>query len=330
MMSFLSLLLGCNRKKETKADGKTEPWPRFPRTDNPEVKIEPVILDHDFRLLHFFIAPDKKNVYVLSVRDSEDGKLQEGGEPRPGPPEYRDFRLYCLDAKGKIKKHLDMFRTDWMGGGSFGLLEGRLMIRVGDWFLVLDTTQLVIQEKIPVHDSYYVSWKETVMTRDEHQADYLKKFDAIYKKSNGKLLYWVASGEYFVFVQDTVKRRSAWVPMMDEDALLDSLKKKFKRISVSMNPTFVDPNNPTISDGSTSIREVERLPDGTQLVYPNYKERSILQHEIVFGNKKSHFSTTNRDGHALRLGYSDNMLLTMEDGAIWIRHEEVLYRVVSG
>ena len=326
MMSFLSLLLGCNRKENKKS--KTKPWPRFPATDNPKVKIEPVVLDHDFELLAFFLMPDKQSVYVLASRSSGRGKTEEGGEPLSESSYYRDFRLYCLDDKGKVKKQLDIPRTNWRASGSLGLLEGQLLARVEDWFLVLDTTKWVIQEKIPVHEAYYVAWKATTMTHDEHEADHQKKFEVASKNPNAKLLHWVAGGEDFVFMQGAPGRRSAWSAMHLDEAQLDDLKKRCKPISVSINPTFVNPAHAIFADGTATIQEVEVFSNGTQLVYPNYKERSVVQYKLVLGNQEAHFSTTDRDGHGLRLGYFDNLLMTMGDGSVWVQYEGVIYRAM--
>jgi hypothetical protein len=306
ILLFLSglslLLLGCRRKKTSQKT--TAEFPRFPETNNSNIAVKPVVLEKDFALVSFFIAPDKKNVYVLGARSSEHGKSQENGESRPGPPDYMDYRLYLLDAQGKIKKHLDMPHTDWMDRGSFGLLEGRLLLRVGDWFLVLDTQKWVIQEKIPVHDSRYIPWKETVMTRDEHQADYQKRFEALYKKTDARWLHWLAGGEYLVFVK-----------------------------GAPLNPGFKDKSDENarfeISDGVVKIREIEYLSGGTQLDYPNYKNRSVLQYEMLFGDRKINFSTTDIDRHDLHLDFSDNKMLTTEDGAAWVSFEGVLYRVIA-
>ncbi len=327
-MSLITFLFGCGGKKTSAdASAKTEAWPRFPATDNPSVQVEPVRLEGDFGLRAFFIAPDKQSVYVLGVRNSQHGNQREGGEPRPGPPDQVNYRLYCLDAMGQVKKQVDMLRTDWIGGGSFGLLEGQLMLRVGDWLLVLDPVKLTILEKIPVHESIYIPWKQTVLMPDEHRADYQKKFDALYEKPGTKWLYWTASGEHWVFVQGAAGKRSAWPPMDYEDELLADLEKRFPPLQVSLNPTAFSPDSTQVSDGAAAIREAELRSDGTQLDYPNYRNRSVLQYEMTLGDKKARFSTTDRDQHSLRVGYSDNMMLTTADGAVWVSFEGVIYRV---
>jgi hypothetical protein len=339
ILSSLSLLLwGCNRKNAPKKVEVRE-WPRFPATDNPEIKVEKVVVEDDFDLRSFMIAPDKKSVYVLAARSSKRVKIPDGGKRHLGSPDfidddhYIDYRLYHLDAEGKVKKQLDMPRTDWMGRGSFGILEGELLLRVGDWFLVLDAQTLTIKEKIPVHDSEYVPWKQPTMTRDEYEADYQKRFDVLNKNPHARWLYWSASDEYFVFVQGETNRRSAWLPIPHDDEILTAIKKNFKPIHVTLNPNFTSGDNKgrhfEISDGVAKIQEVEYLPGGTQLVYPNYKTRLVLQYEMIMGDKKAHFSTTDRDGHDLHLAFSTNKMLTTEDGVAWVQYEGGLYRLLA-
>lgn len=224
-----------------------------------------------------------------------------------------------------------MLRTDWMSGGTFGLLEGELLLRIGDWFLVLDPATFAIREKIQVHDSRYISWKETEMTRDEHQADYQAKFDAVLNDCNAcKFLYWSPGQEYLVLVQDAAGERSAWVPMPYEENVLADLKQRFELLLVSLNPQgLMDDKTEQvdITDAPAHLREVEYLSAGTQLDYPNYKSRSVLQYELTASGKTVHFSTTDKDRHNLRLNFSDNLMLSLADGSVWVGYEGLLYRM---
>lgn len=327
-MSLFSILFGCEEQK--KPEKPPMEWPRFPATDKPQVQFVAIGLDH-FSIKSFFIAEDKRSVYVLGKRSSEaPKKRKEGFEPRPGEFGQVDCRLFCLDTKGKIKYHKDILRTDWLDGGSFGLLEGQLLLRVGDCFLVLDPKTFAILEKIPVHDPTYVPWKETERTRDEQQADYQRQFDQLYQKATAKWLDWLPVPEYLVFVQGPSGKRSAWFPMTYEDDLLADLKKRFEPILVARNPNIVVSEtgaNFTITDGPSKIKEADCLSAGTQLDYPNYKNRSVLQYEMILGNKTLRFSTTDKDRHDLRLRFSDNLYLTTEDGSAWAIYEGVLYRI---
>jgi hypothetical protein len=323
ILVLIAFTFGCVRKK---APSKSEEWPRFPATDRPEAKIYIIELDDRFKIYSFFITPDKQYIYVLATRTTS-AKSPQKTHPDDVVP--IDYRLCCLNAKGEIIRQKDMLRTGWSGGGSFGLLEGQLLLRVDGFFLVLDPKTFEIEEKIPVHESAYISWNEPDMTRDEHQADYLKKFEKLYEDPNARFLYWPSGGEYLIFVQGAKGKRAAWAPMSYEDELLADLKKRFASIEVTNNPAAStgDSTNLEISDGVSRIREMEHLSGGTQLVYPNYKDRTILQYELTLGDEKIRFSTTDRDGHSLRVGFSDNLLLTTEDGAAWLRYEGVHYRI---
>jgi hypothetical protein len=327
LMSLLSFLFGCTSKK---APEKPVEWPRFPATDNQAVQVIPVVPDSSFQLVSFMIAPDRQNVYMLVSRSPESSRVRAGGEPRPGPPDYMDYRLYRLDTHGKVQQQVDMFGTDWMGGGTLGILENEFMLRIGDWFLVIDPVQLAITDKIPVHDSAYIPWKEEEMTRDEHQVDYQRQFDQLYNNPDSRWLYWPASREYLVFIQGKKGARSAWSPMSYEDELLAGLQQHFAPINVQLNPAYTESgdNSPfQVTDHGGVIMETGYLSGGTQLDYPNYKTRQVLQYQCTVNGQQVRFSTTDRDRHDLHLGFSDNLLLNTEDGAVWISFEGVVYRL---
>lgn len=327
-MSLFSILFGCKEKKAR--ENKPVESPRFPATDNPDLQFTAVDLD-GFSASAFFIAEDKQSVFVLGKRSSDTtGIREEGYEPLPRQYEKLDCRLFCLDASGNIKYHKDILRTDWLDGGSFGILDGELLLRVGDCFLVLDPKTLEILEKIPVHDPTYVAWKETEMTFDEKRDDYEAKFDKLYDNPNARWLDWSPVPEYLVFVEGPKGKRAAWLPISYADELLADLKKRFEPLVIPRNPTVIGSDSITnlaITDGETKIREAEFLSAGTQLDYPNYKDRTVLQYELQLNDKTLHFSTTDKDRHDLRLQFSDNLYLTTEGGIVWVMYEGVLYRL---
>ncbi|MCB0652194.1 MAG: hypothetical protein KDC85_13035 [Saprospiraceae bacterium] len=41
----------------------------------------------------------------------------------------------------------------------------------------------------------------------------------------------------------------------------------------------------------------------------------------------SSFSTTDLDQHNLHLNFSDNLMLSLADGSVWVRYEGLLYRM---
>jgi hypothetical protein len=318
-MSLLSLLFGCNTKK---SPPKAEAWPRFPATDNTQTTVTAVPLTDGFTIQSFYIAPDKQHLYVLGSRQPT-----ARNPSFPGEPAYVDYRLLCLDATGKTLYHKDMLRTDWMYGGTFGLLEGELLLRIGDYFLVLEPSTLTVKEKIKIHTSEYVSWKEKTMTFDEHRDDYQAKFDALLNNCKTcKCLYWPLHQEYLVLVPG----RTAWsLPQFFEDGDLDALKQRLAPLTVTLNPqvSASDSTHLAISDNPAQIREIAYLSDGTQLVYPNYKSRTVVQYELTLNDKKIHFSTSDRDAHSLHLRFSDNLMLSMADGSVWVIYDDLLYKI---
>lgn len=322
-MSLLSFLFGCNTQK---SPPKAEEWPRFPATDNAETTLTAVPLADGFTISSFYLAPDKQHLYVLGSRQPAARNLSF-----PGEPAYVDYRLLCLDAAGKILYYKDMLRTDWMYGGTFGLLEGELLLRIGDCFLVLEPKTFAIKEKIKVHTSEYISWKETTMTFDEHRDDYQAKFDALLENCKTcKCLYWSPDREYLVFVPGNVGKRAAWgQPMFFEAEDLAALKQRLEPLAVTFNPqtSNADSTHLTISDHRAQIREVAYLSGGTQLVYPNYKNRTVLQYELILNDKKIRFSTSDRDAQSLHLRFSDNLMLSMADGSVWVVYDDLLYKI---
>ncbi|MEO6759492.1 MAG: hypothetical protein ABIO24_08570, partial [Saprospiraceae bacterium] len=105
---------------------------------------------------------------------------------------------------------------------------------------------------------------------------------------------------------------------------------RFAPLVMPVNPNannYENGDNFHCSDGPVQIREADYISAGSQLDYPNYKNRMVLQYEMVVGDKTLHFSTTDRSRHKLRLDFSDNRMLATADGAGWIKYEGVLYRV---
>lgn len=325
-MSLFSLLFGCNTKK---TPAKPQEWPRFPETDHPAAKVVSVPLDSGFWVKSFFITPEKQYVYVLGYRKIIPA-MEEGEVLDPNQRDLADFRLYCLDSKGQIKHRLNLTQQRAYESSSFGLLGNQLMLQFGDQFLVLDAQKFAIQEKIPVYDTQYFPSKQEVemMAPDEQRDAYQLLFDALLEKCTScKWLHWIPGGQYYVFVQGSAGKRAAWSPMSYEDGLLADLKSRFDSIVPSMNPKAVIGDHFYCADGPAQLREIEYLSAGTELDYPNYKSRTVLQYEMIVGDKTLHFSTTDKKRHQLRVGSPDNLMLSTLDGCAWVEYEGILYRV---
>ncbi len=328
-MSLLSLLFGCNTKKTPE---KVEEYPRFPATDHPEAKVIPVALDSNYWLKSYYITPDKQNVYVLGYRKIVK-PMKEGEEPNPGEPRLADYRLYSLDNKGQIIHRLDLPRDEAYAGGSFVLLDNQLMLGISGEMLVLDQEKFTIQEKIPIYDSQSFPSKQDVelMTPDEQRDAYQEKFDAILAKpASCRWLEWSPGGGYLIFVQGPPGKRSAWDPISWEDEALADLKSRFEPMVVARNPNannYEKGENFRCVDGPVQIRELDYLSAGTQLDWPNYKNRTVVQYEMIVGAKTLHFSTTDKSRHNLRMSFADNLMLSTSDGSGWLAYEGILYRV---
>ena len=329
-MSLLSLLFGC-RTKESPV--KSPEWPRFPATDQSAAKVVPVHLEDGYWPKCFFIPADKQSVYVLGHGKIVSTTMQDGEETRPDLRDRANYRLYALDTKGQITHRLNLPSQDVRVSARFGLVDGQTILWFNEQFLVLDTRKFVIQEKIPVYDEQHFPSRQNIelMTPDEQRDAYLKKLETILEKpASCRWLEWKPGNGYFVFVQGPAGKRSAWAPIGREDDVLADLKSRLEPMVVLDNPganNYADGANFLCADGPVQIREAEYRSAGTELDYPNYKSRMVLQYEMTVGHKTLHFSTTDKSRHNLRLDFSDNLMLATSDGAAWVAYEGILYRV---
>jgi hypothetical protein len=328
LMSLWSLLFGCNAPQ---SPAKAVEWPRFPETDNPATQVSAIPLADSFRVVSMYITPDRQHLYVLGSQAPQKGRPHKNTRNRPGDLPFMDYRLTCMNAEGEVQYQQDISGIDWLYGGTFGLAAGSLMLYMGTHFWVLDLKTLVVQERIPVCSPEYIPWVQTTMTRDEYEADYKEKFEAVLKNPTAcKWLYWWPARAYFVFVEAPKDKRAMWSPLSYDKEHLDDLQQRLEPLSLSLADGVQQSDTTThfsIMEDSASVREIEYLSGGTQLRYPDYKSRSILQYELVVNGKKTRFSTTDRDAHDLHLHFSDNGRLSMADGSVWIICENVLYRI---
>lgn len=325
-MSILSLLFGCRDKKS--AENKVpEDWPRFLDTASNGLHLQPLVLEDGYTFQSFYITPNQQQVYVVAAKAR---KQKETTRSHPSEPIPMDFRFLCLDQTGKTLYFKDYPNVTW-GYGSFGMLENHFVVRILDYFLELDPSNFAILDKIPVHRSAYISWKETERTFDEHRDYYQAQFDKLYQNPQARWLEYSPKPEYLVWVDGPKGLRAAWGPVSYDDSLLDDLKKHFPPISLKINPMAVnDPTGNThfsIQDGNNSITEAARISAGTEFSYPNYMERTTVQYELTLAGKTIRFSTSDKKRHALQLCFADNLYLCTEDGTAWVAYEETLYRV---
>lgn len=327
LFSLVSFLFGCSEKKVPPT--KPAVWPRFPDADNPAVKIAAVLPDSMSLIQAFFIPADKMQVYVVTCQNL----------PANGPDKYFnvprmvDFHLLCLDEKGKILRKIKLPKSDQRYGASMGILEHRLAIRLSDVFLVLDPEKLDIMEKIPIWfgERFPSKQKVELMTPDEQRPAYAEAFDAAVKNAkDSNFLDWVPRGDGYVLIRDVNGHRAAWSPQRFVDNHFSELQQLYPNITVMLNPGYqydASKGLLQIADDHTGIQEVEILPDGTQQYWHTQKVRRIIQSEMTLGGKKLRFSTGDRDGHDLRLVFSDNKMLSTQGGTGWLQYEGLLYRI---
>lgn len=326
-MSLFTFLASCFGAPKEPKKPPAVPYPRFPETDVAGLKFEHIELEDGFSMKTFFIAPDKQHLYVLAYKDF--GK-RIPDDPRP--PERTDTRVYELDSKGVIKRHVEFRNTDDVWGSSMGMIGDELMLYSGDQFVVINTTSFTAKEKIPVWHEQHFPTKQNIelMTRDEYIPAYEALFDAAIEKcADCHWLVW-PSGKYFVYVAGPPGKRAMWSPLTYEDVRIDPLKKKFPAIAVAVNPNVVESTKTSgfkATDGAVTIHEEEILDGGKELDYPNYKYRSIVNYALTIGTRVIHFSTTDQKRQDARIGFADNVYLTTADGAAWVRYMGWLYRI---
>ena len=313
-------LLGCFRKK---TPPKTDPWPRFPASDNPNMAIVQLIFPDSFGVQTFFISPDRQHVFVLCSRISPRQKRAA----HPSIPTKMDYLLASLDANGQPVAQKTWLNTDMNGRGLFFEVQDEFMLYLGNFLLVLNPQTLDILEKIPVHSPLYIAWKETERTHDEQQADYKKALEAVLQKENVYFLECWAGGQYFIFEQGVAGKRAAWMDINYEPESRTALKAQLPLMAANHNRPMPGDTLCKITDEAAYLHEIELLSGGTQFSYPNYKTRSIVQYEMMANAQKIRFSTTDKDNHALKVGVSDNGLLTSAGGTAWLKYEDMLFRV---
>ena len=326
-MSLFTFLASCfgGRKQPEKAPA--QPYQRFPETDVTGVRFEHIELQDGFDMKTFFIAPDKRHLYALAYK-----AFGERIPDDPRQPKRIDARIFELDSKGKVLRHLELKDMDDSWGSSMGLIGNELMVYSGDYFIVINTSTLEIAEKIPVWHEQHFQTKEDIelMTRDEYIPAYMKVFDAAMEKCTD--CHWLVwpSGKCFVYVAGPMGKRTLWTPLTYAEDDIAPYRDRFPAMSPSMNPaadTTAGGAEFTVTDGTVRLHEEDVLDGGQELDYPNYKFRSIVQYGLTMGARTLHFSTTDQKRHDARIGFSDNRHLTTADGAVWVRYMGWLYRI---
>ena len=82
-----------------------------------------------------------------------------------------------------------------------------------------------------------------------------------------------------------------------------------------------------LEDGNLVLETTKKVSMGTQLDYPNYKSRSAMQYELLIGDKKARFATTDRFRYPLYVFCAQNDYLSATGAEAWIAYDGILYRL---
>ncbi len=323
LFSILSLLFGCGGRNAKKAK---QDLPLFPNTDNPAVQVVEIPLDSGYTVQTFFVSPERKEVYVVAhtrVEQSGDYKLED---------RFRtDYLLLHLDAKGQVLQRRELPNSRHSAPSYLWLEHKNLVFYLDDKVRLYDAGSMIVTEEIPCYAQHdFPSTKNLVELLPEEQLEqYLPAREKALKESvSSRVLGLPSAGGVVLLLEMAKHKRSVW-------AILDSLEadqftRKYGLIEPPSNPGW-NYNSETglfrLEDGNLVLETTQEVSMGTQLDYPNYKSRSAMQYELLIGDKKARFATTNRSRKPLYVLCAQNDYLSASGTEAWIAYDGKLYRL---
>lgn len=323
LFSILSLLFGCGGRNAKKAK-QDLPW--FPNIDNSAVQVMEIPLDSGYTVQTFFVAPERKEVYVVAhtrVEQSGDYKLED---------RFRtDYLLLHLDAKGQVLQRCELPNSRHSAPSYLWLEHQNLVFYLDDKVRLYDAGSMKVTEEIPCYVKHdFPSPKNLEELFPEEQLElYLPAREKALKKSvSTRVLSLPRTRAVVLLLEEAKQKRSVW-------AILDSLEvdqftRKYGLIEPPSNPGW-NYNSETgffrLEDGHMVLETTKEVSMGTQLDYPNYKLRSAMQYELLIGGKKARFATTNRSRMPLYVLCSQNNYLSATGTEAWIAYDGILYRL---
>lgn len=309
LMSLLSFLFGCG-----KGPAKTKPYadvPHFPQTDNPAFRVAPFVPDPDFFPQAFILSPDKKSVFVLAY----------GME---GPPESMTYQLLRLGQDGQVQARALMPDCQvaevpnfwWEDDGSLSLMLHTdvknfdpATLKVLKTWTQVDFTNFMPRKKLDQ------------LVYDEQVDAYRAAMQMAIAQSSVRYVRKVLNLE-FLLLDFAHKPAEIW-HLRDADDVEPFIHEYGER-KAPLNPAD------SLTDGPARMTLLAHQVLDYKFAYPNLKYIEENVHELSIGQRQARFKLSNKEKHALQLGYADNGYLATADGAVWLLYERVLYRIEVG
>lgn len=323
LLWLISALFGCN-SRNSKKPKQDLPW--FPNTDNPAVQVMEIPLDSGYTVQTFFVTRERKEVYVVAHN-----RVLTSGEYKLEDRFRTDYLLLHLDAKGQVLQRVDLPESRHSNPAYLWLEHQNLVFYLDDKVRLYDAVSMKLAEEIPCYAQHeFPSDKKLVELFPEEQLElYLPAREKALKKSVSTRVLSLPSGGGLVLLLEVAKhKRTVW-------AILDSLEadqftRQFGQVEPPANPGWnynADTGLFRLEDGNMVLETTKKVSMGTQLDYPNYKSRSAMQYELLIGDKKARFATTDRFRYPLYVRCAQNDYLSASGTEAWIAYDGKLYRL---
>lgn len=325
LLWLISALFGCNNRNSKKPK-QDLPW--FPNTDNPAVQVMEIPLDSGYSVQTFFVAPERKEVYVLAHT-----RVQQSGDYKSEDRFRTDYLLLHLDAQGQVLQRQELPNSRHSAPAYLWLENNKLVFYLDDKVRLYNAESMKVTEEIPCYVQHdFPTTKNLEELFPEEQLElYLPAREKALKKSVSTRVLCLPRDRRIVLLLETARqKRSVW-------NMLDSLEAdKFMKEYEQMEPQ--PPANPgwkynpetglfRVQNGNIVLETTKEVSMGTQLDYPNYKLRSAMQYELLIGGKKARFATTNRFRYPLYVLCAQNNYLSATGKEAWIAYDGILYRL---
>lgn len=323
MWWLLSLLFGCGGRQSNKPK-QDLPW--FPETDNPTIQVMEIPLDSGYTMQTFLVAPQRKEVYILAHTE----KFMIGGHKRH---EYwrSDYLLMRLDAQGQIVQRRELPNSVHSDPAYLWLEDQALVLFLNDKTRLFDAESLKPVEEIPYYyQGEFPGVKKLEELFPEEQLElYLPAREQALKKSTSThILNLPKAGGAVLLLQNANKKRSLWT--IQDSIEFEEFNKRYSTVQPEVNSDWK--YNPETGlyragDGSVVLETIKEVSMGTQLDYPNYKQRYAMQYDLLLQGQKTRFATNNRSRKPLYVQISQNDYLSASGKEAWIGYRGVLYRL---
>lgn len=320
IMSLLSLLFGCG--KRTDKPQQNLPW--FPEIDNLALKVQEIPLDSDYVVETFLVSRERKEIFVLTYKLVE----ERSPEHLTGLVNYQ---LLCFNANGTLRIRKELPRIEMSVPAHLWIEHYNLVLFLNDKVRLYNVESLELTEEIPYYseNAFPTSANLEELVPEEQmelyppaRAEHLKNCSSI------RVLNLPKAGGCVLLVKDNHQQRSIW-PLIDSSDV-DQFSRQYGMIEPPINPGWSyheETGLYQMKDQEVYLETTAMVSIGTQLVYPNYKERSAIQYRLLVNEKTARFATTNRSGKPLYVQTSENEYLSTSGKEAWIAYRGILYRL---